>query len=84
MIGLYAYNPPAILEALRAGALVGKVKIVGFDENPETLKAIAAGEIEGTVVQDPFNYGYKSVEVLAAVARGDNSKLVNRSRCRTR
>ena len=34
-----------------------------------------AGEIEGTVVQDPYNYGYKSVEVLAAEARGDKSKI---------
>lgn len=79
LIGLYAYNPPAILEAARARSLVGKVKIVGFDENLNTLKAIAAGEIEGTVVQDPYNYGYKSVEILAAVARGDKSKLVKGS-----
>jgi len=78
-VGLYAYNPPAILEALRARSLVGKVKIVGFDENPETLKAIAAGEVEGTVVQDPFNYGYASVTALAALARGDDSKLVKGS-----
>jgi ribose transport system substrate-binding protein len=78
-VGLYAYNPPAILDAVRAKSLVGKVKIVGFDENPETLKAIAAGEIEGTVVQDPFNYGYKSVEILAAEARGDTSKRVTGS-----
>ena len=79
LVGLYAYNPPAILEAARAKSLVGKVSIVGFDENLETLKAIASGEIVGTVVQDPFNYGYKSVEVLAAVARGDMSKLVKGS-----
>ncbi|MBA4068067.1 MAG: sugar ABC transporter substrate-binding protein [Isosphaera sp.] len=76
LVGLYAYNPPAILSAVRANKLVGKVKIVGFDENPVTLKAITAGEIEGTVVQDPYNYGYKSVEILAAVARGDKSKLL--------
>jgi ribose transport system substrate-binding protein len=76
MIGLYAYNPPAILTAVKANSMVGKVKIVGFDENPVTLRAIAAGEIEGTVVQDPYNYGYKSVEILAAVARGDRSKLL--------
>jgi ribose transport system substrate-binding protein len=75
MIGLYAYNPPAILSAAKSKGLVGKIKIVGFDENPVTLRAVAAGEIEGTVVQDPYNYGYKSVEVLAAVARGDKSKL---------
>ena len=47
MIGLYAYNPPAILSAVKAQSQVGKVKIVGFDENAVTLKAIAAGEIEG-------------------------------------
>ena len=27
-------------------------------------------------MQDPFKYGYKSVEVLAAKAKGDDSKLV--------
>ncbi|MBX9584698.1 MAG: substrate-binding domain-containing protein [Gemmataceae bacterium] len=75
-VGLYAYNPPAILSAVKAQGQVGKVKIVGFDENPVTLKAIAAGEIEGTVVQDPFNYGYQSVKILAALARGDRSKLL--------
>lgn len=79
LVGLYAYNPPAILEAVRAKSLVGKVKIVGFDENLETLKSIAGGEIEGTVVQDPYNYGYKSVEILAAEARGDSSKRVKGS-----
>jgi ribose transport system substrate-binding protein len=79
MIGLYAYNPPAILEAARSKSLVGKIKIVGFDEDLMTLRAVAAGEIEGTVVQDPYNYGYKSVEVLAAIARGDDSKLVKGS-----
>src|SRR5262249_47273517 len=57
LIGLYAYNPPAILSAVRSKELLGKVKIVGFDENPVTLKAVATGEIEGTVVQDPYNYG---------------------------
>lgn len=75
LIGLYAYNPPAILSAAKSKEMIGKIKIVGFDENPVTLRAVAAGEIEGTVVQDPYNYGYKSVEVLAAVARGDKSKM---------
>jgi ribose transport system substrate-binding protein len=81
-VGLYAYNPPNILEALREASMIGKVKVVGFDEDLVTLQAIAAGEIEGTVVQDPYNYGYKSVEVLAAVARGDDSKAdaVNKSK----
>lgn len=76
MIGLYAYNPPAILADAKAKSMANQIKIVGFDEDWETLKGIAAGEIEATVVQDPFMYGYKSVEVLAAKARGDDSKLI--------
>ena len=82
MVGLYAYNPPAILEAAKAKSMVGQVKIVGFDEDWETLKAIATGEIEATVVQDPFKYGYKSVEALAANARA-TSRSWRRSRSRT-
>jgi ribose transport system substrate-binding protein len=77
LIGLYAYNPPAILEAARGKSLVGKITIVGFDENPITLKAIDEGAIVGTVVQDPYQYGYKTVEVLVAVhkAKGDKAQI---------
>lgn len=76
MIGLYAYNPPAILADARSKKMAGQIKIVGFDEDRATLDGIASGEIVATVVQDPFMYGYKSVEALAAKARGDDSKLM--------
>jgi len=76
MVGLYAYNPPAILEEARAKSMLKDIKIIGFDEAWVTLKGIADGEIVATVVQDPFMYGYKSVEALAAKAKGDDSKLV--------
>lgn len=70
MVGLWAYNPPAILSALEARNLVGKVKIVGFDEHSETLAAIGDGKIHGTIVQQPYLFGFKSVEYLSAMARG--------------
>ncbi len=75
MVGLYAYNPPAILREAKAQAIANQIKIVGFDEDWDTLKAIAEGEVEATVVQNPFQYGYKSVEALAAKAKGDDSKI---------
>lgn len=75
LVGLYAYNPSAILTAAQGKSLVGKVTIIGFDENPITLNAINDGSIYATVVQNPYQYGYKTVEVLAAVARGDKSKV---------
>ncbi len=46
------------------------IHIIGFDEHDETLQAIIDGEMYGTVVQNPYMYGYKSVELLKAMADG--------------
>ena len=75
MVGLFAYNPPAILEAVRQADRAGRIVIVGFDEDDQTLQAIQEGDIYGTVVQDPYRYGYESVRVLAALVRGDRSAI---------
>lgn len=75
MVGLFAYNPPMILEALARAGRTGSVKVVGFDEADETLAGILAGSVHGTVVQDPYQYGYRSIEILAALAAGDRSVI---------
>jgi ribose transport system substrate-binding protein len=75
MVGLFAYNPPLCLEALRSSGKLGQIKLVGFDEQPNTLQAIIDGHCHGTVVQDPYLYGKESVRVLAALARGDESVI---------
>ena len=75
MVGLFAYNPPLILEALGRANKLGQVKIVAFDEDDATLAGIEAGTVHGTVVQNPYMYGYRSVEILAALANGDTSVI---------
>jgi ribose transport system substrate-binding protein len=75
LVGLWAYNPPAMLAAVKDHGLAGKVKIVGFDENEETLQGIKDGEIIGTVVQQPFEFGYQAVKMLVSLAQGDKSVL---------
>ena len=70
MVGLWAYNPPTILAAVRGADKAGEIAVVGFDEDENTLQGIADGDIHGTIVQQPFVFGYKSVEYLAALARG--------------
>ncbi len=70
MVGLFAYNPPLILEALKQADKVGKVKVIAFDEDDATLQGIKDGTVHGTVVQNPYMYGYKSIEVLAALKAG--------------
>jgi ribose transport system substrate-binding protein len=75
MVGLFAYNPPKCLAAVKEAGRLDDVKIVGFDEEGETLQAIIDGEIYGTVVQNPFEYGRRSVEVLTALANDDKSVI---------
>lgn len=75
MVGLWAYNPPAILSALEDAGKIGQVKVVGFDEHPETLQAISDGKVIGTIVQQPYLFGFKSVEYLAALARKQEVKI---------
>jgi len=70
MVGLFAYNPPLILEALAQSNKLGTVKLVAFDEDDATLDGIEKGTVVGTVVQDPYMYGYKSVEMLSALITG--------------
>ncbi|MEC9092733.1 MAG: substrate-binding domain-containing protein, partial [Planctomycetota bacterium] len=64
MVGLFEYNPPKIFGALKSDNQLGKIKVVGFDENIETLQQIREGNCQGTVVQNPYQYGYQSVQVL--------------------
>src|SRR5580692_10746107 len=53
LVGLWSYNGPAILNAVRSSDKKGQVKIVCFDEDSQTLSGVAAGDIFGTVVQQP-------------------------------
>ncbi len=73
LVGLWSYNGPAIVNAVKAANKVGKVEIVCFDEQDDTLKGLQDGAIYSTVVQNPFEIGRQSVRVLAALARGDKS-----------
>ena len=75
LIGLWAYNPPAILSAVKDKGKEGQVKIVGFDEDDNTLAGIQAGHIYGTIVQQPYKFGYESVKLMAALAKGDRSAV---------
>ena len=75
LVGLYNYNGPAILNAVRSAGLAGKVKIICFDENAETLDGVASGDIYGTVVQQPFEFGKQAITKMAKYLGGDKAAL---------
>jgi ribose transport system substrate-binding protein len=74
-VGLWNYNGPAILNAITDAGKLEKVKIVCFDENEETLTGVRDGHIYGTVVQQPFEFGYRSMKVLADLVKGNEVKI---------
>jgi ribose transport system substrate-binding protein len=73
MVGLWSYNGPAILNAVREAGKVGRVRIITFDEADETLAGIKDGAIHATVVQQPYEFGYQAITRMAQAARGDRS-----------
>jgi ribose transport system substrate-binding protein len=75
LVGLWAYNTPQIYNAVKALGKAGSVKIVGFDEDQQTLKGVAEGVIDGTVVQQPFEFGYQSMINMAKIIEGDKSVI---------
>jgi ribose transport system substrate-binding protein len=75
LVGLWSYNGPAILNAVKESNKVGRVKIIAFDEADETLAGIRDGAISGTVVQQPYEFGYQAIKVMTQVLRGDKSSI---------
>jgi ribose transport system substrate-binding protein len=75
LVGLWSYNGPAILNGVRSGGKEGKVKIVCFDEEAETLAGVAAGAIHATVVQQPYEFGKQAITKMAKYLEGDKAAL---------
>ncbi len=75
MVGLWSYNGPAILNAIKDANKIDKVKIICFDEEDETLAGVKAGAIFATVVQQPYEFGYQSVKLMAQILKGDRSAI---------
>ncbi len=73
MVGFYSYNPPMIYQALQAAGRLGDITVIAFDEDPATLGAVRAGHFAGTVVQDPYQWGYQGMKLMASYLEGDKS-----------
>ncbi|WP_293863121.1 sugar-binding protein [uncultured Alsobacter sp.] len=75
MVGFYSYNPPRIYEVLKESGKLGKVTVIAFDEDPITLGGVKEGTIAGTVVQQPYEWGYQGMKLMAKVLEGDKSGI---------
>ena len=71
LVGIWSMNGPQIVSVIEERKLKDKVSAVTFDEELDVLNGIKSGIVHGTVVQQPYKFGYESVRVLAALARGE-------------
>jgi ribose transport system substrate-binding protein len=58
------------LRVLQDRGLAGKIRFVGFDSSEKLIEALGKKEINGLVVQNPFNMGYYGVKVAVACLNG--------------
>ena len=75
LVGLWSYNGPAIVNAVKDASKVGAVKVVCFDEEDETLQGVRDGAIFATVVQQPYEFGKQGIEIMNKYLSGDKSVI---------
>jgi ribose transport system substrate-binding protein len=71
--GIFSSNESTtfgMLRALQNSKWTGKVKFVGFDCSAPLVKALENKEMQGLILQDPFQMGYAGVHALVAHLQG--------------
>jgi ribose transport system substrate-binding protein len=74
LAGIFAINDPSALGARAAAEKAGKadrIKIIGFDGQPEGRRAIADGLIYADPIQHPDQIGKMTVETIVKYFAGD-------------
>lgn len=61
-------------KAVNSMGLSGKVKIICFDDLPETLEGIKSDVISSTIIQKPYIMGYKAVNIIMDILESKDSK----------
>ena len=74
-VGMNAQHGPILLRVLRDLDKIGKIKLVTFDDDEQTLGGLESGYIYATIAQDPYKYGYEAVDMLASLCRGSAHRL---------
>ena len=75
MVGIYSYNTPQIYQAVKEAGKLGQITIIGFDNEDVTLGGVKEGTIVGTVVQQPYEWAYQGMKLMAKYLEGDKSGI---------
>jgi len=67
MYGVYSYDGPSAGQAVQSAGKTGKTMVVADDAEPKTLDLLKQGVVQAMVLQQPYQQGYMSVYILAAM-----------------
>jgi ribose transport system substrate-binding protein len=70
--GIFCSNESStfgMLLALQSAGLAGKIRFVGFDSSEKLVAGLAAGHVDGLVVQNPRKMGYLGVKAIVSHLR---------------
>lgn len=73
LVGIWSYNAPAIVDIVRELKAREKYSVVVFDAEPSTIQAMADGDVDVMVVQDPYRMGFDGVKLLKTVVDKDDT-----------
>ena len=76
LVGLFCSNEGSVngyLAALTAGAKAPTgLVIVGFDAGKNQKASVKSGQFLGSITQDPYQIGYKAVDLAVKAAKGES------------
>jgi ribose transport system substrate-binding protein len=75
LVGIWAYNAPAIAQVVTETNSRDKYTVVTFDAQAVAIEEMAKGNIDAMVVQNPFDMGVQTVRLLKAMLSDDQATL---------
>ena len=75
LVGIWAYNAPAIAEVAQERGVRDRLTIITFDAQAAALNHMAEGRIDAMVVQNPFEMGIQTVRLLQAMHQKDEETV---------
>jgi ribose transport system substrate-binding protein len=75
LIGIWAYNAPAIAEVVAERRVRDKVVVATFDAQAAAIDKMEQGLIDVMVVQNPFDMGVQTVRLLHAMLAKDQATI---------
>src|SRR5262245_18017857 len=75
LVGIWAYNAPAIAQVVTETNSRDKYTVVTFDAQAVAIEEMAKGNIDAMVVQNPFDMGVQTVRLLKGMLTDDQATI---------